>query len=137
MPFLMTCARSMEALERMSPKQEEITSLCRELEVAGIMVYSWNVLDSRSTVHARCFLPSPGIVEDTASGLASGALAAYLVENEFIPRGKFETIVVEQGHFLGRPSRVLARVEKRGGVIRKVEVGGTARVSLRGRIVVP
>ena len=137
MPFLLVAARSLEVLEKMTPRQAEITSLCRELDVAGVMAYSWNVIEPGSTVQARCFLPSPGIVEDTASGLAAGALAAYLVDNEYIPREKFDKIVIEQGHFVGRPSLIRARVEKRGGVIRKVEVGGTACVSFRGRVVTP
>ncbi len=137
LPFLIVAVRSMEALERLVPKQDEITVLCRELDVAGVMAYTWSVLNPGSTVSARCFLPSPGIPEDTASGLAGGALAAYLVENELIPREKFEDIQIEQGHFIGRPSLVRARLEKRGGVIRKVEVGGAARISFRGRVVTP
>ncbi len=137
LPFLLVSIRSMDVMGRLSPRQSEITQLCRELDVAGVYAYSWNVMEAGSTVHARCFLPSPGIVEDSASGLAAGALAAYLVENEFIPRENFERIVVEQGHFLGRPSQVRARVEKRGGIIRKVEVGGSARISFRGRAFTP
>ncbi len=137
MPFLMVATRSNEVLGKLVPKQPEITALCHELDVAGITVYSWNVLEPGSTVHARCFLPSPGFPEDPASGLAAGALAAYLAENEFIPRERFGDIVIEQGHFMGRPSKIHVRVEKRGGVIRKVEVGGAARVSFRGRVTVP
>jgi len=137
LPFLIVSTRSMDVMEKLVPRQDEVTQLCKELDVAGVMAFTWSVLDSGSTAHARCFLPSPGIVEDPASGMASGALAAYLVENEFISRERFGGIVIEQGHFIGRPSRVLARIEKRGGVIRRVEVGGSGRVSLRGRVVVP
>jgi len=137
LPFLLVSLRSMDVMERLAPKQVEVTQLCRELDVAGVMAYSWNVMDAGSTAHARCFLPSPGIVEDPASGLAAGALAAYLVENDFVSREVFEKIVIEQGHFLGRPSHIRARVEKRGGIIRKVEVGGTARISFRGRVLTP
>jgi trans-2,3-dihydro-3-hydroxyanthranilate isomerase len=135
LPFLMVATKSMEVLEKLVPKQAEITTLCRELDVAGLMAYTWSVLEPGSTVHARCFLPSPGIVEDPASGMAAGALAAYLVDNEFIPRERFDKITIEQGYFVGRPSLIRVRVEKRGGVIRKVEVGGAARVSFRGRVV--
>jgi PhzF family phenazine biosynthesis protein len=137
LPFLLVSIRSMDVMERLSPRQPEITQLCKELDVAGVVAYSWNVMDAGSTVHARCFLPAPGIIEDTASGLAAGALAAYLVENDFISRESFEKMVIEQGHFLGRPSHIHARVEKRGGIIRKVEVGGTARISFRGRVIIP
>ena len=133
-PFLLVPVRSMEIISKLDPKRDEVMALCRELDVAGIEVYTWSVLDPESTVHARCFLPSRGISEDPASGLASGALGAYFVENEFIDRGRFENIVVEQGHWIGRPSKIYVKVEKHGSTIRKVEVGGSARVSLRGRL---
>jgi len=136
-PFLLVAIRSIDIVGKLSPKQDEVTELCRELDVAGIMAYTWSVVDSGSTVHARCFLPSPGAPEDPASGMGGGALAAYLVENEFIPRETFERIVIEQGHFVGRPAHVLARIEKRGGTIRRVEVGGSARISFRGSVVTP
>jgi predicted PhzF superfamily epimerase YddE/YHI9 len=69
--------------------------------------------------------------------MASGALAAYLVQNDFIQRESFGRIAIEQGHFMGRPSLVRARIEKHGSIIRRVEVGGAARVSFRGRMMVP
>ena len=137
LPFLLVSIRSMDVMERLSPKQAEVTHLCKEMDVAGIMAFTWSVMGTGSTVHARCFLPSPETVENPASGMASGALAAYLVENDFIPRENFEKIVIEQGHFLGRPSLVRARIEKRGGTIRRVEVGGSGRVSFRGRVMTP
>ncbi len=136
-PFLLVPVRSIEVMGRLAPKRDEVTALSKELDIAGIEVYSWGVLDEASTVHARCFLPLPEIAEDPASGMPAGALGAYLVENEFIPREKFEGIVVEQGHWVGRPSRIYVRIDKRGSTIRKVEVGGAARISFRGRLVAP
>jgi predicted PhzF superfamily epimerase YddE/YHI9 len=69
--------------------------------------------------------------------MPAGALGAFLVEHDLIPREKNESIVVEQGHILGRPSKIHVRVEKKGATIRKVEVGGYVTVSARGRLVVP
>lgn len=137
LPVLLVPVRSIDIMGRLEPRRDELISLCRELDVAGVEAYSWSVLNQDSTVHARCFLPTQGQLEDPASGMAAGALGAYLVENEFIPRDKYESIVVEQGHWLGRPSRILVRVEKHSGAIRKVEVGGAARVSFRARMTVP
>lgn len=136
-PYLLVPVRSIDIIGKLDPKHGEIVALSRELDIAGIEVYSWNVLDQGSTVHARCFLPSSIIPEDPASGMAAGALAAYLVENEFIPRESFERIVVEQGHWMGRPSKISVRVEKKGSTIRRVDVGGPSRISCTGRLVVP
>ena len=136
-PCLLVPVRSLDAIERLEPKREEILTLSKELDIACIEVYTWGVLDKNSTVHARCFLPPPGVSEDPASGMAAGALGAYLVENEFISREKFGEILVEQGHWVGRPSKIYVRVEKQRNAIRKVEVGGSARVSFRARLIVP
>lgn len=137
LPCLLVPVKSLDIIQRIEPRRDEILSLSKELDVACIEVYSWGVLDKGSTVHARSFVPSQGILEDPASGMAAGALGAYLVENEFIPREKFDEMVVEQGHWIGRPSRIHVRVEKHGDSIRKVEVGGSARVSFRARLLVP
>lgn len=137
LPTLLVSVRSIDVMGKLTPRREEVIALCKELDVAAIEAYTWNVFDQGSTVHARCFLPRKGDIEDPASGMPAGALGAYLAENEFIPKDRFENIVIEQGHWLGRPSRVLVKVEKRAGAIRKVEVGGSARISFRARMAVP
>lgn len=137
LPTLLVPMRSMDALGRLSPRQEEFIQLSKELEVGATMAYTWGGLDQTATLHSRCFLPSPAFHEDPASGMPAGALAAYLVEHDLIPKETAEHIVIEQGHFMGRPSRLLVRVEKKGSSVRKVEVGGSVRQSVRGRISLP
>jgi len=137
MPCLLVPIRSIDVMGRLEPRRIEIDELCRELDVAGILAYSWGVLSEGSTVHARFFVPSPGPLEDPASGMPAGALGAFLVEHEFVPREKFEDIVVEQGHWLGRPSRIHVKVDKRGGTIRRVEVGGSARTAFVAKMNIP
>jgi len=137
LPCLIVPVRSIDIIGKMEPKRDELTLLAKELDVAGFEIFTWGVLNQDSTVHSRFFMPFPGVHEDPASGLPAGALGAYLVENEFISREKFESIIVEQGHWMGRPSKIHVKVEKKGSAIYKVEVGGSARISLRGRVSVP
>lgn len=137
LPCLIVPMRSIDAVRALDPKRDELMTLSRDLDVAGIYVFTWNVLEQDSTVHARFFAPQPGPLEDAASGLPAGALGAYLVDNDLIQKEKHGSIVVEQGHWMGRPSKIHVRVEKRGPAIHKVEVGGSAVISLRGRLVVP
>lgn len=137
LPTLLVPMRSMDALERVSPRQEELMQLLSELEVAAAVAYTWGGFSEDAVLHTRCFLPTPAFHEDPASGMPSGALAAYLVEHDLIPKDKAGHMVIEQGHFIGRPSRVLVRVEKKGRSVSKVEVGGSARMSVRGRITLP
>lgn len=137
LPTLIVPVRSMEVLGRLSPRQDELMQMFRELEVAATLTYAWGGLDETATLHVRCFLPSPEFHEDPASGMPAGALAACLVEHDLIPKDKAEDIVIEQGHFMGRPSKVHVRIEKKGSSARKVEVGGSARVSVRGKMSLP
>ncbi|UCE80405.1 MAG: PhzF family phenazine biosynthesis protein [Methanobacteriota archaeon] len=133
-PCLLVPVRDLQTIENLSPKQDEVTTLAHELEVSAVYAYSWSVVDRESTVHARCFAVTPDYHEDPASAMPAGALCSYLVENDFVPREKAENMVVEQGTWLGRHSKILTRIEKRGSSIRKVEVGGSACTSLKGKI---
>jgi PhzF family phenazine biosynthesis protein len=137
LPSLIVPLRSLDVMGKLSPRHDEIMQLCRELEVGSVMAYTWGGFDQSSTLNVRCFLPAPLFHEDPASGMPAGGLAAYLVENEFIPKDKAGNISIEQGHFVGRPSKIHVRVEKRGASIKKVEVGGSVRESIRGSIVLP
>lgn len=137
MPCLLVAVKSMDVISRLEPRREELTELCKELDVGAVGVFTWHVLDQRSTAHMRCFQPHPMPLEEPASSLLAGALGAYIAENEFVPREKLANIVVEQGHWLGRPSKVFVRIDKRAGSIRKVEAGGSAAIVMRARVEVP
>lgn len=133
-PCLLVPMRSLQTIETLEPRESEVMSLAHELEVNAIYSYTWNVIDGDSTVHARCIAVTPDYHEDPASAMPAGALCSYLVENEFVPRDRADNMVIEQGTWVGRHSKILARIETRGSSIRKVEVGGSACVSLRGKI---
>ena len=68
-----------------------------------------------------------GIVEDPATGTAAGPLVAQLVALGKVPEGT--TAVVEQGHALGRPSRIQVTVSGR-----RVRVSGSGLVVAEGTI---
>jgi PhzF family phenazine biosynthesis protein len=68
-----------------------------------------------------------GIAEDPATGSAAGPLAARLAATGQILDQA--TVVIEQGHALGRPSRI--QVEVRGPRIR---VGGSGLVVAEGTL---
>ena len=80
-----------------------------------------------AVAYARFFNPTVGIAEDPATGSAAGPLAARLAAAGQIPRQA--TVVIEQGHALGRPSRI--EVEVSGTRIR---VGGSGLVVAEGTL---
>ena len=133
-PCLLAPVRSLDTVKRLEPKRDEVIALAEEHEVNAIYTYTWNVVDRESTIHARCFAITPDYHEDPASAMPAGALCAYLADRDFIPRERLDDIVVEQGTWLGRHSKMLVRIDKRGSAITKVEVGGCAVVSMRGRL---
>jgi trans-2,3-dihydro-3-hydroxyanthranilate isomerase len=63
-------------------------------------------------VYARMFAPEYGIVEDPATGSATGPLAVYMLRHGLLPANAGTTFVCEQGVKMGR--RSLLHVEVRG-----------------------
>ena len=100
----------------------------------GLMVFSTMTVEQSSTVHTRMFAPLIGIVEDPATGSASGALGAYLVQHGVVDIGPITTITAEQGYEIDRPSRILIQVDSDEEIIQSVTVGGQAMMVVEGTL---
>jgi trans-2,3-dihydro-3-hydroxyanthranilate isomerase len=87
-------------------------------------------------VHARMFAPALGVEEDPATGSAAVALASVLASRKEKAEGMF-TWRIDQGVAMGRPSRIEAMAEKRGGRVVRVKVGGATVLSAEGAMNVP
>jgi PhzF family phenazine biosynthesis protein len=61
-----------------------------------------------------------GLVEDIATGSAAGPVGAFLVKNKLAEVDK--TIILKQGDFVGRPSRINVLVSKIGDIFVEGEV---------------
>ncbi|MGH9928533.1 MAG: PhzF family phenazine biosynthesis protein, partial [Pyrinomonadaceae bacterium] len=71
------------------------------------------------------------IIEDPATGGAAGPLGAYLVFHDavgFEPTDDKFRVVIEQGDFMRRPSRIQVEITGEAGKIDVVRVGGPAVV---------
>ena len=82
------------------------------------------------------FAPTFGMVEDPATGSASGALGCYLVRHGLVTRDNARRMVSLQGVAMGRPSRIHIDIESSGGEFAAVKVGGTAVLVGRGDMLV-
>ena len=78
----------------------------------------------------RMFAPGLGISEDPASGSAAGPLAVHLRSLERL--GPRDTIHIEQGEEVGRPSSLRARLATGPGGEPTISVGGHAVIVARG-----
>jgi trans-2,3-dihydro-3-hydroxyanthranilate isomerase len=132
-PFLYVTLRDRAALARarvridrweaVAPSVSEIYLVTRDPELPG------------SDLRARMFARGLGTAEDPATGAAVTALGGYLGVREGAD-GTFRW-VVEQGFEMGRPSLLHLTVEKRGGEITAIRVGGAAVAVSEGTIEVP
>jgi len=98
-----------------------------------LCLYTAETLSPDADIHVRVFCPGQGIPEDPATGSAAAALGSHLAALAPQPDGEFR-YVIEQGLELGRPSRIHVVVDKVGGTITSVRVGGGAVAVMAGEI---
>jgi trans-2,3-dihydro-3-hydroxyanthranilate isomerase len=87
-----------------------------------------------ATVYSRMFAPELGVVEDPATGSASGPLGCYLVRHKVVPPEKAGAMLSLQGVKMGRPSHVHISIGVNGEAIASVRVGGEAVLAGEGTI---
>mgnify|MGYP001610451859 CR=1 FL=1 len=134
LPVLIVPVRTLTAVRLIRPDASAITDLCRRFGANGIMAFTTVTVEPSATVHTRMFAPSIGILEDPATGSASGALGAYLVQNGVVDVAPTTEIVVEQGYEIERPSQILVRVESDDDAIQTVKVGGQCVMVVEGTL---
>lgn len=101
---LMVPLRSNEVVDRVQPDMARLGAVLRSVGGEGCYVYCLAAGQNEADAYARFFNPTMGIPEDPATGTAAGPLAARLVADGVVADGS--TVVVEQGHATGRPSRL-------------------------------
>ena len=131
LPFLVVPVNFLEHLSSAAPDYPALEALAEEYDAAGVYAFTFDALESDSTLHARAFAPGLGIREDPVTGTAAGACGAYLREVSAFDGELPEEMVFEQGHFVDRPGRIRVQVGA------EVRVGGRAVTSLDGRLTVP
>ena len=76
LPVLIVPVRTLTAVRSILPDAAAIMDLCRRYGANGIMAFTTVTVEPSATVHARMFAPSIGILEDPATGSASGAVGS-------------------------------------------------------------
>jgi trans-2,3-dihydro-3-hydroxyanthranilate isomerase len=134
LPVLIVPVRTLTAVRSIQPNASAIMDICSRFGANGIMVFTTVTVEPSATVHARMFAPSIGILEDPATGSASGALGAYLVQNGVVDVAPTTDIVVEQGYEIERPSQIFVRVESDDDIIKTIKVGGQCVMVVEGTL---
>lgn len=134
LPIHIVPLASLEAMAAINLRRREADTIARDLGFGDLFVFTTEVEQPESTVHCRMFAPHFGIPEDAASGAATGALVAYLVKHRLVRCDGPVRIVSEQGLEMGRPSRIVAEAEVRGGQACDIRVGGSCVLVGRGSL---
>jgi trans-2,3-dihydro-3-hydroxyanthranilate isomerase len=126
---LLVPARDRAAVDRAQPDAPRLRAALADAGGQGCYLYALDPIDPDAAAYARFFNPTVGIWEDPATGSAAGPLVSRLVAQGAVPDGA--PVIVEQGHAIGRPSRI--RVQVRG---EQVRIAGAAVVVAEGTLTV-
>ncbi len=139
-PFILVPLPSRADVDRAMPD----TGLMRGLASAfdsphiGVFLFAVEPVGGEATVYSRMFGPGLGVMEDPATGSASGPLGCYLVRHGLVAPEAWQDMVSLQGVAMGRPSRIHMRVAAAPGAeVTRVQVGGRAVRIGEGVIDVP
>ena len=131
LPFVMVELKDRSVLERARINMSGFEALAAQ----GVMpdVYLYTHGSDGFDIRARMFAPLSGVPEDPATGSANCALAGLLAHYNAQPNGSFLWRIA-QGVEMGRPSTLIARAEKKDGVVRTTRIGGAAILVSEGVI---
>ena len=116
-PKLMVGVDSLKTLFKIKPDLEGMKIYCKEHLVKGFYPFTAETMDKDSDFHARQFNPLAGIDEDPITGVAAGALGAYVVKHKISDKNNF---IIEQGYCMGKGGKMYVTAED------KAKVGGYA-----------
>jgi trans-2,3-dihydro-3-hydroxyanthranilate isomerase len=135
-PFLLVPVTTRAAVDRAMLDRAAMARLLEErgLVRRGVFIFSLEPDDDGATAYSRMF--GFGVVEDPATGNASGPLGAYLVHHEVVPPERAGHLVSRQGVKMGRPSEVHIAVATSPAGITGVRIGGSAVLVAEGTLTI-
>jgi trans-2,3-dihydro-3-hydroxyanthranilate isomerase len=126
---LLVPVRDRAVVDRALPDPSRLAAALAQAGGQGCYLYCLDPVDPAAVAYARFFNPTVGIWEDPATGSAAGPLVSLLVARGVVADGA--PVLVEQGHAMGRPSRI--RVQVSG---ERVRIGGAGVVVAEGTLTV-
>jgi trans-2,3-dihydro-3-hydroxyanthranilate isomerase len=128
-PFVFVPVKSRDAVARARADAAKLAAM----NTTGIFIFTDEVAERGSTFHARMFAPHLGVPEDPATGSAAAAFAGLLVHGARLADGE-QSVVIEQGYEMARPSLIALAMTVREGRLASATVGGDAVVVSEGTI---
>lgn len=129
-PKLVVPLKNYEVLASLKPNFEVLWDLCDEYEITGVYPFTDKTRQPGFDVETRQFPKKVGYPEDPATGVAAGALGAYLVKhkdsNKKLDSLATFTYNIGQGFDMGKPSQIITEIVMKDGEFHRVKVGGKA-----------
>jgi trans-2,3-dihydro-3-hydroxyanthranilate isomerase len=122
LPFIIVPLLGLDAVKRCRVDGKSCGELLQKVGEEGILVFSPEAREAGDDLSVRVFVEAFGVPEDAATGSGNGCLAAYLSHYRYF-RSEEVDAKVDQGHEIGRPSRIYLKARQEGGKLR-VSVGG-------------
>ncbi|UCH04665.1 MAG: PhzF family phenazine biosynthesis protein [Candidatus Thorarchaeota archaeon] len=134
-PHLMVPVSTMRSINRLDPDWVRLKELREGADYVSIQVFTRDTIEPTSDAHVRHFAPALGVYEDPVSGSGAGCMASYMIRYGLIePSIPVTSIVIEQGHSVGRPGKVFVEVQGKQEDIKQVKVSGTGVTVLKGSL---
>jgi trans-2,3-dihydro-3-hydroxyanthranilate isomerase len=134
-PFVFVALTDAAAVDRAIPSREALTSVLDPHGLPPVFLFAVVAADR---FYSRMFGPHSGarIVEDPATGSASGPAGAFAVRYDLVPRTPELSIVSEQGTKMGRQSFIHVKLAypTEAEVPSKIEVGGAVRAVMTAEL---
>lgn len=133
-PFLFIPMKDARSVDLAVSNGQRLRDLFAEGQARPAYLFAQN---GTNRLYSRMFAPHVfDIPEDPATGSAQGALGAYAVMHQLVPRAGKVALVNEQGVRMGRRSVIHIELtyESNGNVPSKIEVGGSVRPVITGTL---
>jgi trans-2,3-dihydro-3-hydroxyanthranilate isomerase len=120
-PFLFVPLRDPSVVDR---ARLNAAAIARAIEppATGVFVFA----PVASGAYSRMFAPDIGVVEDPATGSATGPLGAYMAEYGLLPNVDGTAFTSEQGTLMKRRSFIHGILHVADGRLEAVDIGGSA-----------
>jgi len=134
-PHLMMPVSTSRSLDRIKPDWDRLKELQADSDYVSMSVFTRDTREPTSDAQVRHFGPAFGIYEDPVSGSAAGSLGSYLIKYGLMEATyPVTSIVIEQGHYVGRPGKIFVEVRGDQEGIDQVKVSGTGITVIRGTL---
>lgn len=137
-PFVYIALKDARAVDAAISSQERLTNVLGPVGLPPVLLFA---RQDKERLYSRMFGPHSitRIVEDPATGSASGPLGAFAVRYGLVPRAATVEIVSQQGTKMGRQSMVHIRLRYPGAEETPdlIEVGGSVVPVLSGTLSLP